>query len=473
MNSANKIIIVAVGLFAVAAGLTCAGCTPLLEKYAEYAANRETKRTFELHVPRTDDLRYCMTNPGGLCEAPATPALGLQLPTNDWRFETFAPQRSAQSDALSTDAPTQSTEELGAIAARSALSHPFQQKLNVLYQAAAAAPMSDADAAFISSRNLAEVNGSAEDRNVSITTTIDELDAYQKLVEEATLLDGWSALHAEASTAQFSNANPAALAADRARRAYISAYFKAYFRSGKVVQLTVNAADLKARLVTKLKDELPGLSDADYDKLVESRLEDLGFDASTNRIFGKLGAKKFVTRDGQELQFPGLSASIGVGSPNISRTDIDYVAIGTDLIRVLLHAMYDANNQTPAVSNATGVTDLKGLPFALAVNDALRVSAEKFEQIEIRANQVEGVVAAGTGRIIRGISVVALNNEALATVIETAVGLAVRKTTETTLYCWYACGPTKADPDALAAPQPDEDSDSVALTIQLGGLPKP
>jgi hypothetical protein len=397
----------------------------------------------------------------------------LQLPANDWRFETFAPQPGTQPNALSTGAATQSTEELGAIAARNALNHSFQQKLNVLYQAAAAAPMSDTDAAFIASRNLAEVRGSEQDRQVTITTTVDELDAYQKLVEEATLLDGWSALQAQASTAQFSNANPAALAADKGRRAYISAYFKAYFRSGKVVQLSVNAAELKARLVEKLKDELPGLSNADYDTLVQSRLDELGFDASTNRIFGKLGTKKFVTRDGQEIQFPGYLASIAVGSSNISRTDMDYVAVGTDLIRVLLHAIYDANNRTPAVSNATGVTDLKGLPFALAVNDTSRVSAEKFEQIEIRANQVEGVVAAGTGRIIRGISVIALNNEALATVIETAVGLAVRKTTETAMYCWYACGPTKADPKALAAPQPDENSDSIKLTIRLGGLPSP
>ena len=473
MNNTNKIVIIAVGLFGLAAGLTCAGCTPLLEKYAKYAAKRETERTFELHVPRTDELRYCMKNPGGLCKAPTTGALGLQQPTNDWKFQTFAPKPTTQPNAISTNTATESTEDLGASAARNALNHAFQQKLNVLYQAAAAAPMSDTDAAFIASRNLAEIRGSEENRHVTITTTVDELDAYQKLVEEATLLDGWSALHAQASTAQFSNANPAALAADKARRAYISTYFKAYFRSGRVVQLTVNAADLKARIVAKLKDELPGLSDADYNKLVQRRLEDLGFDASTNRIFGKFGTKKFVTRDGQELQFPGFSASIAVGSSDISRTDIDYVAVGADLIRVLLHAMYDANNQTPAVSNATGVTELKGLPFALAVNDASRVSAEKFEQIEIRANQVEGVVAAGTGRIIRGISVIALNNEALATVIETAVGLAVRKTTETTLYCWYACGPTKADPTALPAPQPDKDSDSIKLTIQLGGLPQP
>lgn len=473
MDNTKNIIIVAVGLFGLAAGLTCAGCTALVEKYAKFAAERETERTFELHVPRTVELRYCMTNPGGLCKAPASPALGLQQPTNDWQFETFAPQPTTQPNALSTNAATQSTEELGASAARNALSHSFQQKLNVLYQAAAAAPMSDNDAAFIVSRNLADIRGDGKNRQVTITTTVDELDAYQKLVEEATLLDGWSALHAQASTAQFSNANPAALAADKARRAYISAYFKAYFRSGKVVQLTVNAADLKARIVAKLKEELPGLSDADYDALVQQRLEDLGFDASTNRIFGKLGAKKFVTRDGQELQFPGFSASIAVGSSDISRTDINYVAVGTDLIRVLLHAMYDANNRTPAVSNATGVTDLKGSLFALAVNDTSRVSAEKFEQIEVRANQVEGVVAAGTGRIIRGISVIALNNEALATVIETAVGLAVRKTTETIMYCWYACGPTAANPAALAAPQPDTNSDSIKLTIQLGGLPEP
>jgi hypothetical protein len=97
------------------------------------------------------------------------------------------------------------------------------------------------------------------------------------------------------------------------------------------------------------------------------------------------------------------------------------------------------------------------------------VDAEEFGNIETRSAQVEGVISAGTGRLIRGISFLSLNNEALATAIETAVGLAVRKPIENVMWCWYACkfnelGDTE---DYMA----NAYGDLVTLEISVSGVP--
>jgi hypothetical protein len=61
-------------------------------------------------------------------------------------------------------------------------------------------------------------------------------------------------------------------------------------------------------------------------------------------------------------------------------TELDFVVVGSDLIGVLLHAIFDAHDGLPAVSNATGVA----LGHALSVNvpgSAGHLSAEDFGEV--------------------------------------------------------------------------------------------
>jgi hypothetical protein len=93
----------------------------------------------------------------------------------------------------------------------------------------------------------------------------------------------------------------------------------------------------------------------------------------------------------------------------------------------------------PGDPKATGVTQ-KLLPrYAPPASGKPGVCEEQFTKVNDWANRAEGVVGSATGQAIRGISWLSLNNEALAKMIETAVGVAARKGTEKLAWCVYAC----------------------------------
>jgi hypothetical protein len=72
---------------------------------------------------------------------------------------------------------------------------------------------------------------------------------------------------------------------------------------------------------------------------------------------------------------------------------------------------------------------------------ATKLKMEEFENVNEYANKVEGVVSAVTGRVIRGLNWFSLNNESLAVLIETAVGVMAKKASEKVIWCGYCVAP--------------------------------
>ncbi len=270
---------------------------------------------------------------------------------------------------------------------------------------------------------------------------------YQDAVGAATRAGGWEALARE------TRLYPNAFRDDQERMyAYLASYFAAYFRHGQFFRAKINTSELDKQLLGRLQALAPGL--ADYKGLLGSLSPQLQVTDEGAFVLGKVQDSGFVSRGGQSFAMPVLETSLTLGTSEFTRPELDYIAVGRDLIRVLLHAVFDAEMRLPAVSTATGAKDPCNPPSKISVappppaapacplevNDpTTNVDDEEFGRIETAAATWEGVTSAGVGRLIRGASFFSLNNEALATAIETAVGMAVRKPIEKVYWCWYAC----------------------------------
>lgn len=415
-------------------------------------ARTETlSREFELHVQKTPAFMQCLEQPGGVCPGSETG----RFFSRDSFQGTIAPldttMKSPASDARldpekdSALIATSAVADLG----RDVLNHPVQKQLNALFDIARGVP----PRAF----GKEVLRHSADEEAVTITFSAEEFEDYERVIEAATLAGSWDALEKEASLFR--------LSAETARRsAYLKSYFEAYFRQGKFFKATLKTSELRDKLVAKSKEMLPGLSEKEYETLASRLFSSFGADSESQYVFGAIQDDGFVTRGGQAVRFPAVELSVTLGDPRPTITEVDYVAVGADLIRVLLHAVFDAQMRLPAVSNATGAA----LGGGLEVNDGTVVDEMEFERIEMLAGQIEGVVAAGTGRLLRGASFFSLNNEALASAIETAVGVALRKQAEKAVWCWYACKFNESHRDAgdFAA---IGFGDRLSLTIEIKG----
>ena len=206
------------------------------------------------------------------------------------------------------------------------------------------------------------------------------------------------------------------------------------------------------------------LDDSQVDGLIDKLLEERfhlvkdahGQDPSIP-LFGSVAADGFVTRGGASYSLPSIDVKLDpTAARPVQVTPIEFTAVGADLIRVLLHAIFDAHDGLPAASKATGTGIPK--PDGLVVNTPGQkghLSAEDFGSVEAFAGRVEGVTGAVVGRAVRGMSWIALNNEALAVLIETTLGVAARKFTEKACWCWYSCGfGSSAHAPALSAAPP-------------------
>ncbi len=292
-----------------------------------------------------------------------------------------------------------------------------------------------------------------------------EINEYVELIESATILGGWDSLAVETDAAvrdsQAGDEPQPDLERDARLTAFIREYFRAYFRNGRFYKATINTRDLRAEVTNRLREDVPFLEPETANDLVEEIFAGLNFDSNDERVlFGRIGADGFVSRGGEAHQFPAVEAKLSVGnSVDASVSDVDFVAVGSDLVRVLLHAVFDSHQGLPGVSEATGVgiclergSGGDCLKPGLVSNnpDQTNVDATEFELVENWAGKVEGTTSAGLGRVVRGASWLSLNNEALASLIETAVGVTLRKAAERFAWCWYACGLNSDAPGADA-----------------------
>lgn len=137
----------------------------------------------------------------------------------------------------------------------------------------------------------------------------------------------------------------------------------------------------------------------------------------------------FISRDGTRYKFPGLSWKG-------TSVTVDQSQVGADFIRIILEAFRDRLAPLPFVANATRVKlSSETIEIYNPESAGWNVSPDDFLKIQAAANQIEGVVGGAVGKVLRGASTGALNNEAIAKVVETAAGVIARHTAERVGWC--------------------------------------
>jgi hypothetical protein len=447
------------------------GCAYLVTGFSN-AVNTDATKTIKLSVLKSPAFVDCKDNfiydQDAFC--PAHPhdqqsVFGATLERSTYRLDT-----RTHSYGAGTPAAGSPVAAAAAALADEVLNDNVQAQLNDIYNV---------------TRGLGTAYGAAiqgdQSSDAEISINVQAFSNYLEKLETATLAGGWDSLAEREKATYFSVAAQGSpghkeledkyrLEESKRRAQYISAYVKAYFREGHFFQATIDGAKFKQRIIAKLKDSTPGLSDAAYDELSEKLLVEFGFkkDAIT---FGSIASGGFVSRGGQNYAFSGLSVSAVLGESSVKVAKIDYIATGADLVRVVLSAIYDAHDGVPAVTGATGATAPEiDAANKIKINNGTAVSPEDFGAIETTASEIDGVTTAGFGRVIRGLGIVALNNEGLANAFEAAVGTSVRKNAEKILWCAYACKDADASRGALFGASTPE-RQQITLTLKVTGGP--
>ncbi|WP_421381006.1 hypothetical protein ACOCG7_34055 (plasmid) [Paraburkholderia sp. DD10] len=255
---------------------------------------------------------------------------------------------------------------------------------------------------------------------------------------------------------------------------FLSAYFDAYFRGGQFLQVTFNQQEFLSTLATRVQHQLPArgktssstqdiikvikpafdsadkndfvtrlansfpaqLSSGDVGSLSNDQIKDFlqpVFDkvcaeqgaSDASCAISTLGKSAFVTRAGLSVQFSGVSFEIGgKDSIGITHTYPQLALFGPQLVRVFVEALFDANGQhLPGVPNSTAcdpTNHLFGAGECMKPGDAAN---ERALRIDMLSASAEAISATGTGVILRGIGPAGLNNELVASMLETLVGV--------------------------------------------------
>lgn len=144
----------------------------------------------------------------------------------------------------------------------------------------------------------------------------------------------------------------------------------------------------------------------------------------------------FVDRSGATLVFPGVSADVLVAKNSllVQAGSADSRRVASDLARIFLEALFDAAFQVPAAERATALK-IAGYPKFDANSPPIPV--DDFAKVTTDALRAEAAATSHVGELVRGGGGLGINNETLASVIETAAGVIAKKLTEHELFCYY------------------------------------
>ncbi len=162
--------------------------------------------------------------------------------------------------------------------------------------------------------------------------------------------------------------------------AVLATYFRAYFRGGHLIQVSLDTADLSKQLNNKVGDALQKLQPSgDVQNSIRSALDgainDLcrsGASSTTPCLLSPpLGQDAFVTRAGMSVQFSGISVELAKGGkPSASLSYPKPDEFGPQLIRVLFEGVYDSIGiLVPAAANSTACKE-KLYTGSLCLTDA-------------------------------------------------------------------------------------------------------
>lgn len=227
---------------------------------------------------------------------------------------------------------------------------------------------------------------------------------------------------------------------------FLAVYFKAYFRGGSALQASLSVPDITSKIINDIEHTTKL-------KLSSSQKSQLQ-DAMSTHLLGKackpnqdekqcllsrgFGNDQFTTRAGMAIQFAGIS--IAMGSAGAFKPTITYpqpTEFGPQLVRIATEAFFDSLG--PAVPASTDSTACKlGLLPCAADHQK-----EALLKVDEYGNQAEALTSSAVGQIMRGASIAALNNEAIAKSVETLGGVVARKWVEKA--AWQRQGNTQCD----------------------------
>jgi hypothetical protein len=231
---------------------------------------------------------------------------------------------------------------------------------------------------------------------------------------------------------------------------YIDEYLKAYFREGKFIKMEMEIKDIESLISKWIQDNTSLLGPEDINELFKKIFKELtGEDYDTAclkpdqddqekcyfLVAGQLGNKKFVTRGGVAYATPHINLSMNLFSKTkLEVTEVDWNAVAADLSRVYFEAMGDAKIGLIAHPDST-LCEIR--PDLCYKTDNKKLSQEEFDDAEKYSTKAETLVSTGVGKLIRGGYLFSLNNEAIAKLIETALGVTAKKMAAKIAHCIY------------------------------------
>jgi hypothetical protein len=219
---------------------------------------------------------------------------------------------------------------------------------------------------------------------------------------------------------------------------FLATYFDAYFGEGQFIQVSLERKPFIDDVVADLKRSGGGAI-ANEDGLRKALDKACTGTGATCFSAGAISTTGFVSLFGDTTQFGEVKVDFGgkAGSP-LYRPSISHPGVaefGPQLVRVLVEAVADANGPHPP--GAPTSTACSGSPHLFVDADApgqclAAASAENdaWTRINLVGNATESIVTTGVGGVIRGVNMGALNNETVASVVETFAGVTARKTVQ-------------------------------------------
>ena len=259
---------------------------------------------------------------------------------------------------------------------------------------------------------------------------------------------------------------------------FLATYYKAYFRGGHILQVSIDTGallnkaqqDLQSKVDSALSaaNGTAGLTSAQQSAIttaIGSLKTDVGnglSSVSTNLckngdpnattgvclLTQPLGDISFITRAGTSIQFAGETISFGTNgklAPTTSK--ISSSVVGPQLAQVLWEAVFDSVSPfVPATANSTACVNHL-YPDSLCLNTSSPAYlTQKISTVDSDATTAETTTTSVAGYIIRGGWLFSLNNEAVAETVETSAGEIARKITEKLVWVQVSSGSCAAQP---------------------------
>jgi hypothetical protein len=235
---------------------------------------------------------------------------------------------------------------------------------------------------------------------------------------------------------------------------FLATYFDEYLRGGQFLQISANQQSLEndtvAQFSGRLKIPLTGDAQAQLRKAMDQICANAAGSCTPSTSFG---SDSYTSIFGQTVQFAGVTVAFNGSTPKApwrpTITAPSASAFAPQMVQVLVEALFDANGpHPPALSTSTACAkqlfqDVDEPGIAQCVD--LSATDSQWQSMNAIGNATQALVTTGVGTVIRGGGSVALNNETIASTVETLAGVATRKAVQQVMWVCKAPASTSVD----------------------------